>query len=74
MIGKLRLLFWIGIVVCFLPYIGIPTWSKTALTALLGVGIIITSYRLKRVYKELKFKLREHTEHETPAVIASTNE
>lgn len=56
--GKLRLLLWIGIIVLFLPYFGVPDWLRTSLTVLIGIVLIYLSYSLKYAYKKLKFELR----------------
>lgn len=61
MIGKLRLLFLCGVLVLFLPYLYLPSFWKTLVTILLGLGIIGTTYRLRRVYKMLKLKLKQET-------------
>ena len=73
MIGKLRLLFWIGIIVLFLPYIGLPSTPKTLFTILLGVAIIVISYRLKKAYKALKYKLRQVDKDSVSQVTIETN-
>lgn len=56
--GKLRLLLWIGIIVLFLPYFGVPDWLRTSITVLIGVVLIYLSYSLTYAYKKLKFELR----------------
>lgn len=56
--GKLRLLLWIGIVVLFLPFVGVPDWLRAALTIVIGLVLIYLSYTIKYAYKKLKFELR----------------
>ncbi len=57
--GKLRLLLWIGIIVLFLPFFGIPDWLRTTLTIAIGVVLVYMSYSLRYAYKKLKFELRQ---------------
>lgn len=56
--GKLRLLLWIGIIVLFLSFFGVPDWLRTVLTIGVGIALIYLSYSLKYAYKKLKFELR----------------
>lgn len=58
MAGKLRLLFWIGIIMLFLPFFGITDWMRTTLTVILGILIIYLTFKLRYAYKKLKFELR----------------
>ncbi len=62
MIGKLRLLLWIGIVLLFLPYLGFPDIWRTVLTIILGISIILLSFKLKYEYKKVKFELHKSEE------------
>lgn len=59
MIAKLRILFWIGIVILFLPFFGVPDWLRTALTIAIGIVIIYLTFSLRRSYKKLRFELRQ---------------
>lgn len=59
MVNKLRLLLWIGIVVLFLPFFGVPDWLRTALTIAIGILLIYLTFSLRRSYKKLKFELRQ---------------
>ena len=66
MIGKIRLLFWIGMIVLFIPYFGIPnTWKNIALGGI-GIILILISFRMRKVYKSMKFRLRRF-EQSVPA-------
>lgn len=65
MIAKLRVVFWIGIVLLFVPFIGIPESGKSIITVAIGIVIIILSLKLKRAHKELKFRLRRYEEPTT---------
>lgn len=58
MSGKLRLLFWIGILIMFVPYLGVTSGIRTGFTIILGMLIIWITIRLKHNYKELRFRLR----------------
>lgn len=59
MVGKLRLLLWIGIVLLFLPFFGVVDIVKTMLTVAIGVLLIVLTYRLRYAYKKLRFELRQ---------------
>lgn len=59
---KLRSLFWVGIIVLFLPYVGLPDGWKAVLTIALGIIIITLVFKLRREYKTLKFQLRRYQE------------
>lgn len=59
MIAKLRILFWIGIIILFLPFFGVPDWLRTALTIAIGIVIIYLTFSLRRSYKKLRFELRQ---------------
>lgn len=62
MAGKLRLLFWIGIVLLFIPYLGITEGIKTILTIASGLALIFVAFKLKHAYKEIKYRLRRYEE------------
>jgi hypothetical protein len=64
MIGKLRLLFWIGIGMLFLPYLGIPDSWKAVLATMIGLGIIVLTVHIRKYYKMVRFKLRKYQEEE----------
>jgi hypothetical protein len=63
MIGKLRLLFWLGIVMLFLPFFGIPDTWKTALAILIGIGLVTIALLLRKSYRAQRIIIRnlEHT-------------
>jgi O-antigen/teichoic acid export membrane protein len=63
MIGKLRLLFWLGIVMLFLPFFGIPDTWKTIIAVLIGIGLIAVSVLLRQRYRAMRLIIRnlEHT-------------
>jgi hypothetical protein len=42
MIAKLRLLFWLGIIMIFLSFFGIPNTWKAVIAILVGIALIIT--------------------------------
>ncbi len=70
MVGKLRLLLWIGIVLLFLPFFGVVDVIKTALTIGIGILLIILTFRLRYAYKKLRFELRQGA----PQPLAPTDE
>ncbi len=74
MISKLRILFWIGVLTLFVPYLGITSGVRTALTILIGVLIIWLSFRIRKNYKELRFRLRRMEEpSSTPEINIDTH-
>ena len=68
MIGKLRLLFWIGVALLFIPYVGIFHSWKNGITILLGILIIYLTFKIRRDYKMLRFKMRRYERIETETV------
>jgi hypothetical protein len=66
MIAKLRLLFWLGIVMLFLPFFGIPNTWKTILAVLIGIFLIWVSIALRRNYRTMRHTIRtlEHPTNE----------
>jgi hypothetical protein len=69
--AKLRILFWLGVVTIFVPYLGITSGIRTALTILIGALIIWLSLRMRKHYKELKYKLRKLEEVPTTPDLTS---
>jgi heme O synthase-like polyprenyltransferase len=63
MIGKLRLLFWLGIVMLFLPFLGIPNTWKMILAMLIGIGLIALALSLRKQHRSLRHTIRtlEHS-------------
>lgn len=63
MIGKLRLLFWIGIVMLFLPFLGISNIWKEVLAMIIGLILILMSMRLRKNYRAMRSIIRnlEHS-------------
>ena len=58
MIGKLRLLFWLGIVMLFLPFLGIPATWKMVMAMLIGIGLIIIAILLRKNYRAMRSIIR----------------
>lgn len=54
MIGKLRLLFWLGIIMLFLPFFGIPNTWKMIIALLIGVTLIGIAILLRNNYRALR--------------------
>ena len=67
MLSKLKILFWIGIIMLFVPFLGITSPIRTGLTIVLGVLVIWISIRLRTHYKALRFRLRKF--EETPSLV-----
>jgi hypothetical protein len=58
MIGRLRLVFWIGIVLTFLPFFGVPSTWKTVSAIVIGIGLMILSIALRKRYRALRLIIR----------------
>jgi len=58
MIGKLRLIFWIGVVMLFLPFFGIPNTWKTILAILVGIALIMISLALRKQYRVMRMTIK----------------
>jgi hypothetical protein len=58
MIGRLRLVFWTGIALTFLPFFGIPNTWKTGLAIAIGIGLIVLSIALRKKYRALRLIIR----------------
>jgi hypothetical protein len=68
MIGKISIVFWIGLGMLFLPFFGIPDSWKLILAVLIGIALIALSFTLRKNYKLMKYKLRK-LEQQIPADI-----
>ncbi len=69
MIRKLKLLLWIGIVLLFVPFFGVPDGVRTALTIMIGVLVIYLSMRITYGYKKLKFESRPQVQEQATDII-----
>ena len=58
MVGKLRLLFWLGIVMLFLPFLGIPNTWKMVLAVLIGIILIVIAMLLRRNHRAMRIIVR----------------
>jgi low affinity Fe/Cu permease len=58
MIDKLRILFWLGIVMLFLPFFGIPNTWKMILAVLVGIVLITLSFLLRKKYRIMRLHIR----------------
>jgi hypothetical protein len=65
MIGKISMVFWMGVGMLFLPFFGIPNTWKLILAVLVGLALIALSFMLRKSYKLMKYKLRKF-EQEIP--------
>lgn len=68
---KLRILFWIGIALLFVPYIGVTSRFRTAITIFLGILVVWLSFRIRKEYKILRFRLRRLEEPSSTPEITS---
>lgn len=62
MSGKLRILFWVGVVILTLPYLGVTEGMRKMLTIASGALIIWLVFRLRKAHKEMRFRLRKFEE------------
>lgn len=60
MIAKIRVLYWIGITMLFLPFFGIPSAWKTLGAIVIGVLLLWLTSGIRKNYKALKLKLRQN--------------
>jgi len=58
MLTRLRVLFWVGVFVLFLPYYGITDFIRSVITFIAGFGIIFLALRLRHDYKLMKLRLK----------------
>ncbi|MEO5645946.1 MAG: hypothetical protein ABIO57_02655 [Candidatus Paceibacterota bacterium] len=76
MIGKFRVLFWLGIVMLFLPFFGISNTWKTVIAVLIGVALITLAVLLRNSYRALRIIIRnlEHSVVHTTMGTASSEQ
>jgi len=60
MLSKLRTLFWLGILMLVLPFIGIPNTWKMILALIIGLGLIVLAFGMRRDYRAVRIKLKEY--------------
>ena len=60
MLSKLRTLFWLGILMLVLSFIGIPHTWKMIVAVLTGLSIIVLAFGMRRDYRALRLKLKEY--------------
>lgn len=60
MLRKLRTLFWLGILMLILPFIGIPNTIKMIVAIGIGLGLIILAVSMRKEYRTLRMKLKEY--------------
>ncbi len=72
MIRKLRILFWTGIALLFVPFFGVHSSWKSILTVVIGVCVIYLAFTLRKEYKVLRFRLKRFEEPEVQAEIHTT--
>lgn len=67
MIGKIRIVFWLGIVMMFLPFFGIPNTWKTVMAIIVGLLLVVIAFLLRKHYRTMRsiIKNLEHTVAET---------
>ncbi|MES2224963.1 MAG: hypothetical protein V4478_03175 [Patescibacteria group bacterium] len=58
MIGKLRVLFWLGIVMLFLPFFGIPNVWKTVIAIAIGIALVALAILLRTQYRAVRTIIR----------------
>lgn len=60
MLSKLRTLFWLGIAMLCISFIGIPDMWKMTIALGIGVALIALAITLRRDYRLLRLKLKEY--------------
>jgi len=60
MLSKLRTLFWLGILMLVLPFIGIPNTWKMITALIIGLGLIVLAFGMRRDYRLVRMKLKEY--------------
>jgi len=60
MASKLRTLFWLGILMLVLSFIGIPDTGKMILALGIGVALILLSFGIRKDYRALRNKLKHY--------------
>ncbi len=66
--AKTRLLIIIGVIIAFLPYLGIPPFWKRALTSVAGILVVALAFLLRLGISSLWAKLRSlPSKEEQPA-------
>jgi NADH:ubiquinone oxidoreductase subunit K len=58
MIGKIRIVFWLGVVLMFLPFFGIPNTWKTVIAILIGISLVLIAVQLRKHYRSLRIIIR----------------
>jgi hypothetical protein len=58
MIGKIRLLCWLGIVMLFLSFLGIPNVWKEIIAMAIGITLITLSFLLRKSYRSNRIIIR----------------
>lgn len=60
MIHKLRILFWLGIGMIFLSFIGIPNTVKMCIAIGIGSTILFLAFRMRHDYQVMKNTLKQY--------------
>lgn len=66
--AKLRLLFWLGVVMLFLSFVGIPDTMKVITAIGVGACIIALAFLLRRDHRRVRAKYVEHAPHVQPLI------
>lgn len=56
--GKIKLLLFIGLLVALLPVLSFPRNIKNTILFVLGIGLILLAFGIKRGVKTLRLKLK----------------
>lgn len=56
--GKIKLLLFIGLLVALLPVMSFPRNIKNTILFVLGIGLILLAFGIKRGVKTLRLKLK----------------
>lgn len=69
---KLRVLFWLGIITLFVPYLGVTEGIRRIVTIVIGALIIYLTLRLKKGFKQLRYQAKKAEDQ--PIVIETKSE
>lgn len=60
-----KMLYVIGIILIFSPFLGFPIWIETALFLVLGSTLIYLGYKIRFLDKKIQFKIRQMEQLQT---------
>lgn len=63
MIGHVRTVLWLGVIMMFLPFLGIPNTWKAVCAVGAGVVLVYTAFNLRKHYRAMRSVIKnlEHS-------------